>query len=144
MFDKEKFYKNVSYMAKQRNIAMGEIEDKLEISHGYIAKLGRPNSPLPSIDYITKIADLLDISIDLLVDGDLGNLSTQEQFINQNSKKVINDKINVTFENNNIENFANKINEKLVKEKIENEILSFQKIIFRIYKNLNCSLKLNL
>ncbi len=81
MFDKEKFYKNVSYMAKQRNIAMGEIEDKLEISHGYIAKLGRPNSPLPSIDYITKIADLLDISIDLLVDGDLGNLSTQEQFI---------------------------------------------------------------
>ena len=52
--------------------------------------------------------------------------------------------INVTLENNNIENFANKINEKLVKEKIENEILSFQKIIFRIYKNLNCSLKLNL
>ena len=45
--------------------------------------------------------------------------STQEQLINQNSKKVINDIINKTLENNNIENFANKINEKIVKEKIE-------------------------
>lgn len=81
MFDKEKFYKNVSYMAKQRNMAMGEIEDNLNISHGYIAKLGRPNSPLPSIDYITKIAKLLDVSVDSLIYGDLGNLSSQEQFI---------------------------------------------------------------
>ena len=60
----EKIYKNVSELAKQKNLSIMEIEKRAELSNGTISKW---RNNIPKISSIEAVARVLKVSVDRLL-----------------------------------------------------------------------------
>ena len=70
------FIKNLSFLLKKYNLKMGDLENILGISAGYISRTAKENSAKKlSIDVVWKIAELFELSIDKLINDDISELS---------------------------------------------------------------------
>ena len=68
MSEAERFYKNIKYLAKRYGVKMGDIEDRIGVSRGYISR-----TKDISVFKANKIARELDIELTDLLEKDLCN-----------------------------------------------------------------------
>lgn len=72
-FDRARLMNNINTLIKDKNIKIGELENSIGISTGYLSKMSKPdNESMPGIDLIWKLAQKLGTSVDMLVGGDFG------------------------------------------------------------------------
>lgn len=60
-FNKELMIKNINYLIDNRNLKVGEIENNVRVSLGYISKVTKDKNTKPRVDFIVKIAKELKI-----------------------------------------------------------------------------------
>ena len=60
----EKIYKNVSELAKQKNLSIMEIEKKANLSNGTV---GKWRESIPKISSVEAVARVLKVSVDRLL-----------------------------------------------------------------------------
>ena len=77
-FDKLQFAKNVSCLLKDKGIKIGDYEKSVGVSAGYLSRVSKDDAIKPNIDFIVRTANLLDVSIDTLLEADLSDLSSTE------------------------------------------------------------------
>lgn len=72
-FDRARLMNNINTLIKDKNIKIGELENSIGISTGYLSKMSKAdNESMPGIDLIWKLAQKLGTSVDMLVGGDFG------------------------------------------------------------------------
>lgn len=79
-FDKKLLFDNIQHLIERKNIKIGEIEAKIGVSRGYIART-KEGSSTPSIEIIAKIAELLDTNIDRLLYDNLSGMTKEENML---------------------------------------------------------------
>jgi transcriptional regulator with XRE-family HTH domain len=71
-FDKTILHNNIAFLLKKYDMRMGELEQLLKISSGYISRTAKPSSDKKlSIDVVWKIARIFGISLSDLLGTDL-------------------------------------------------------------------------
>ena len=71
-FDKTTLLSNIYYLLKQNDLRVGELEQILGISSGYISRIAKPGSDKKlSIDIVWKIAQIFGVSLRDLLETDL-------------------------------------------------------------------------
>ena len=81
-FDKRRFLDNVYYLAKLRNIKIGVLEANANLSTGYLARLNKEdNKSVPSIEVLVSFAEMLDVSMDSLINCDLEPMSGNDIYV---------------------------------------------------------------
>lgn len=71
-FDNYHFVNNLNYLLKKHGLRMGELENLLKISAGYISRTVKENSNKRiSIDVVWKIAQLFEIDLETLLETDI-------------------------------------------------------------------------
>jgi transcriptional regulator with XRE-family HTH domain len=71
-FDKTILHNNIAFLLKKYDMRMGELEQLLKISSGYISRTAKPSSDKKlSIDVVWKIARIFGISLSDLLGNDL-------------------------------------------------------------------------
>lgn len=63
---KERIYENTKALSKIKRIPMAEIEEKIDVSTGYLSRATKK----VSIEKLMKLANVLDVSIDELINVD--------------------------------------------------------------------------
>lgn len=122
-FDKMKLMNNINALIKDRGLKIGELESELKVSTGYLSRMSKPeNETIPSVDFIWKLADKLQVSVDFLIDGDYttatNNLEFMANFIHSLIKET--DEMNMDWQR-----FSNP--DKLVEEYVMPELPMVQK-----------------
>lgn len=79
-FLKERFFSNLSHLIKIHEKKIGELETDAGVSPGYISRMNKEANGKPGIDFIVKVADQLNVSIDTLLGVDLTKLSHTEKY----------------------------------------------------------------
>ena len=85
---------NITYLCKQKNLKMSNLEDAIGVSTGYISRtIGEKSTKKMSIDTLWKISKLFDTGIDTLITRELSvvKLNKDEQFILSIIEKMLND-----------------------------------------------------
>lgn len=81
-FDNTKCINNIYYLIKDRNMKIGDVENKVGVSAGYFSRLSKEdNQAIPSLETICNIADLLNVSIDALLYLDLNEMGAQDKLV---------------------------------------------------------------
>lgn len=66
--DKKRIVDNISFFAKEQNRKVGEIEEAIGVSQGYLSKLSKPSSKqMPSLETVCRLADLFGVSVNDLI-----------------------------------------------------------------------------
>ena len=89
-FNKKLLLENISYLVKEKNLKIGEVETQAGVSPGYISR-NRDGNTKPGIDFIVRIADILGVSIDTLLMIDLSKLTPTENYLVKFIDKLIRD-----------------------------------------------------
>jgi len=93
-FDKKRCLANIYYLAKERNIKIGELESKANVSAGYLSRINKGGSETnPGIELLVAVADMLSVSLDALVMCDTENLTHTEAFLEQFVEKLMRETI---------------------------------------------------
>lgn len=89
-FDKRRFLDNVYYLAKLRDIKIGVLEANANLSTGYLARLNKEeNKSVPSIEVLVSFAEMLDVSMDSLINCDLEPMSGNDVYVCEFLDKLI-------------------------------------------------------
>lgn len=81
-FNKLLLLSNISFLLKQNGLRIGELEQLLGISSGYISRTAKQGSEKKlSIDVVWKIARLFDVELSLLLNADLQNQNSNTELI---------------------------------------------------------------
>lgn len=74
-------YSNIKYLAKQNQMKLGELEDKVGVSPGYFSRLSGKDVKNSAIDVLVKLSDTLDVTLDLLLTVDLESRTPTERLV---------------------------------------------------------------
>ena len=66
-FNKQTLFDNIAFLVKKHNLRIGELENASGVSPGYISRASKDGGPTPGIEFILKIADKLNVTIDTLI-----------------------------------------------------------------------------
>lgn len=81
-FDKSRCLANIYHLAKDKGIKLGDLETKAGVSVGYISRINKDDSTSkPSIDFLTGVAAVLDISLDALLYYDFEAATPSEAYL---------------------------------------------------------------
>lgn len=81
-FDRKRILSNISTLTKEKNIRVGDLEAACGVSAGYFSRLNKGESnALPSIEVLTIISNMLEVSIDGLVRIDYEALTPSERYL---------------------------------------------------------------
>ena len=90
MFDKKICLDNIRTLAKEKGIKLGELEEQAGVSAGYISRIEKSESS-PAFDFIIKVADILSVSIDFLINNNLSTMTSTNLYIARLIDKLISD-----------------------------------------------------
>ena len=83
-FDRERLMANITALIQQKGMNIGDVEAAVGSSKGYISRLLK-NESIPSSDLTWKLAKVLGVSTDMLIEGDYtdgtDNISTMKKFL---------------------------------------------------------------
>lgn len=83
-FDRTKLMTNIAVLIKEKGLRIGELENRVGISAGYISKMTKAdNESMPGIDLIYKLAQELEVSVEALVRGDFNKSNDNLLFLVQ-------------------------------------------------------------
>lgn len=81
-FDRTKLMTNITALIKEKGLRIGELENKVGISAGYISKMTKAeNESMPGVDLIFKLAQELEVSVEALVCGDFNKSNDNLLFL---------------------------------------------------------------
>lgn len=81
-FNKRVCLSNIYFLAKQKNIKIGDLESAAGVSAGYISRLNKDTTKAsPSIEMLVVVADMLGVSLDSLLHNDLEELTPTEKYM---------------------------------------------------------------
>jgi transcriptional regulator with XRE-family HTH domain len=135
-FNKERLINNIYFLAKLKNIKIGDLENGIYVSTGYFSRYKKSSKDSSmSVDTLCLISNKLDVSLDILLFSNLSNLTASEtqtfsylsSFIKLTENKIF--KWEKLTHNNIIENyenssFLNKMDIPLLEyEKLEDKLL---------------------
>ena len=92
-YDNSHLINNINYFLRKLNLRMGELEQLIGVSAGYISRTAKENSAKKlSIDVVWKIAKLFDVDIRMLIEADLtipnSNANLVTQFLDKLCKQT--------------------------------------------------------
>ena len=87
-FDRQKLIENINTLIQQKHMKVGEVEQAIGISTGYLSRLSKPsNESIPATDIVWKLARHFEVSTDALIAGDfsagMDNVSVLKRFISK-------------------------------------------------------------
>lgn len=91
-YNKKTLFENISYLLAEKGIRVGELEREAGVSKGYIAHT-RDTDNKPSIDFVLRVADKLEVSIDVLLGTNLSTLTPSDEYLLQFVQKLISDTV---------------------------------------------------
>ena len=123
--DKVQVLKNIRYLIERYDLKIGMIEEESNNTKGYLSRLENPNSKAtPNLNFLMKISEKCNVSIDMLLFGKLDGLTQSEEYLIDFVTKLKNDTANERLEWHRIQN--------LRKEEIEAmDETSFSKLTAR-------------
>lgn len=86
----DKMYNNIAALVKRRGIKMGEFESSIGVSAGYVSRLKNNNSS-PTVDFVIKISDYLEVSIDALLNYDMNSSTNNLDYLSDFVNRLIKD-----------------------------------------------------
>lgn len=96
-FNKDLMFKNISLMLSEFGKKIGELEMEAGVSIGYISRSIKDTKSKPGIDFILKVAEALNTSVDTLLKVDLSELTPTEKylitFLEKLKKDTLDDKL---------------------------------------------------
>ena len=88
-YDKKRFINNVYFLAKSRDLKIGELETTCGVSAGYLARLRQAEkNSAPGADFVLAVADQLDVSADALLTFDFSRASDAEMNLHRYLEKL--------------------------------------------------------
>lgn len=73
------FLDNVYFLIRQHQLKIGEFEKEIEVSNGYMSRLNKDSTTMPTLDMVQRIADYFQVSIDVLLKEKMNCLSDSEK-----------------------------------------------------------------
>lgn len=96
-FNKQLMLDNISFFLKEFGKKIGELETGAGVSPGYISRISKESNTKPGIEFIMKVADSLNTSIDTLLNVDLAEMTPTERylvsFLEKLNKDTLEDKL---------------------------------------------------
>ena len=80
-FNKQLMLDNISFMLREFGKKIGELEAEAGVSPGYISRTSKDDKAKPGIDFIVKVAEALNTSVDTLLNIDLAGLTPTERYL---------------------------------------------------------------
>ena len=80
-FNKQLMLDNISFMLKEFGKKIGELEAEAGVSPGYISRTSKDDKAKPGIDFIVKVAESLNTSVDTLLNINLSSLTPTERYL---------------------------------------------------------------
>lgn len=89
-FNKNICISNIYYIAKQKGIKIGDIEEAAGVSTGYISRLNKEdNKAVPGIDFLVSVTDTLGVSLESILKCDYKMLTEDELRVVNFQNKLI-------------------------------------------------------
>lgn len=81
-FSRQKLAENITTLMQQKKLKIGEVEQQIGISTGYLSKmLKKETDAAPSTDIIWKLSKVLGVSTDMLIEGDFSKATDNLQYM---------------------------------------------------------------
>ncbi len=77
--------RKIRHQRKEKNYTLEQLAEKLDVSTTFIGQIERAKG-IPSLETLVKIANILEVSTDSLLFGDLNNKSGNNHFIKKVSE----------------------------------------------------------
>ena len=82
MFDKKRCLANIYYLAKEKNIKIGDLESAAGVSAGYLSRINKEESETnPSVELLIAVAESLSVSLDALINYEFERQTPTEVFL---------------------------------------------------------------
>lgn len=82
MFNKTILLNNISFLLKKKSMKIGELENAIGVSKGYISRMNKKSQGVATgIDIIYEIARVLDVSVDALISVDYQKINDNEAYL---------------------------------------------------------------
>ena len=92
-FNKKVMLDNITYALKEFGKRIGEFEAETGVSAGYISRTSKDENAKPGIDFVVKAANVLNMSVDTLINVDLNELTPTEKYLVSFFEKLIKDSL---------------------------------------------------
>lgn len=81
-FDKNILFRNIRELLKNSDVKLGQIEREAGCQAGYMSRLEKVgNTSDPSVEFVVTAAKLLNVSVDLLINADVGTVTPTEEYM---------------------------------------------------------------
>ena len=81
-FSRQKLAENIMALIQQKKLRIGEVEQQIGISTGYLTKmLKKETDSAPSTDIICRLSKVLGVSTDMLIEGDFSKATDNLQYM---------------------------------------------------------------
>lgn len=86
-FNPRLIFNNISYLIKEQGKKVGEVETQAGVSAGYISRNSKDANSKPGIDFLYKVSEILNTSIDTLIRIPLSELTPTKRYLFHSLKK---------------------------------------------------------
>ena len=93
-FNKQLMLDNIYYLLKENEKKIGELETEAGVSPGYISRISKEDNAKPGIEFIIKVADSLNISLDTLLNVNFTKMTPTEKYLVSFLEKLNEDTLN--------------------------------------------------
>lgn len=81
-FDKTIFMNNITYLLKRKKMKIGDLENRIGVSKGYISRINKKSDGVAAgIDIVYKIAQALEVSVDVIISVNLQTVDDNEIYV---------------------------------------------------------------
>lgn len=87
-FEREILFSNISFLLKSKDVKIGELESYAGVSTGYISRMNKEPTTKPGIEFIVKVADKFNVSVDSLISTEMEKLTNTEMYLMQFLEKL--------------------------------------------------------
>lgn len=93
-FDKKRCLANIYFLAKEKNIKIGDLESAAGVSAGYLSRINKEESETnPSIELLISVSQTLGVSLDALLNYAFDKQTSTEVFLLKFVEKLTHDTI---------------------------------------------------
>jgi len=93
-FDKKRCLANIYFLAKEKNIKIGDLESTAGVSAGYLSRINKEdNETNPSVELLIAVAHELGVSLDALINYEFDKQTATEVYLLQFIEKLTYDTV---------------------------------------------------
>lgn len=97
-FDKKRCLANIYFLAKEKNIKIGDLETAAGVSTGYLSRINKEdNETNPSVELLIAVASELGVSLDALINYEFDKQTSTEIYLLKFVEKLTQDTLNADY-----------------------------------------------